>query len=115
MAKKLTRADSPLFVGVIADELVFSVGIRTLKEAVERAPFANPYNEKSGAYDKTVLITQPSTFARFFAAELQREREDGATPLDLFLDEMAEKTLEQGPLGVRDPRERKVAKAVGRG
>ena len=110
MAKKLTRADSPLHVELVNDQIVISIGVRVLKAGVELADFANIYNEAKRDWERSVLVTHPRSFARFFVEELQREREDGATPLDLFIDQVAEKTLEQGPLGVIDPRDRKAVR-----
>lgn len=88
----------PLAVKVIRGKFVIEIGIHTLAHAVAYADWANRWNDED--YVRTFAITDPVQFAEDVAYAMQREAEDGSTPLSDFLDKMAEAALDDGSIGV---------------
>ena len=89
-------ATRPLSVTVKDGELRISIGVNTLAHAVTYADWANPYEEQAGDYIRTFAIADAETFAKDVALAMQREEEDGSTPLSDFLDKMTEAAIEDG-------------------
>ena len=87
---------NPLSVKVKNGELRISIGVNTLAHAVTYADWANPYDEQTGDYIRTFAIADAETFAKDVALAMQREKEDGSTPLSYFLDKMTEAALDDG-------------------
>jgi hypothetical protein len=86
----------PLKVEVVRGRLVISVGIDTFAFAAE-----NCFHFFDG--DKqTVKVTDQQAFAEAVARELQKEAEDGTTPLHLMLDQAFVNAVEDGCDGVEE-------------
>lgn len=82
--------DQPLKIEIKNDQLVISVGISAFAFATQAAD-AWPDNE---------VIVDESQFAKDIVHELQREDEQGSTPLHFLFDSLAQKALEQGSIAV---------------
>lgn len=63
------------------------------------ADWSNPFDEQANDYIRTFAITDPEQFAGDVGYAMEREREDGSTPLSDFLDKMAEAALDDGSMG----------------
>lgn len=85
--------NAPLKVRIEKGQLVLSIGIETLAFAT--------MNGTSGYFDG-LKITNPRGFARDVVAELEREQEDGTTPVHAMIDAAAEAAAEQGSVHVAD-------------
>jgi hypothetical protein len=83
--------DDPLVVEVIGGRLVISIGVRTLAFSLtaDGGPIVHP-----------TRITDPLAFAREMVPELSREDEEGMTPVNVLLDQAAERAIENGADGV---------------
>jgi hypothetical protein len=97
--KKLKK-DYPLTVEIKDGQLKISVGIDTLAYSAEHSEYANPFDEKLYDYKQIFKITDPLQFAKDVKLILEREEEDGSTPLNLFLDKICESTFDDGSEGV---------------
>ena len=91
--------EQPMEVKVVGGMLVISIGINCLARALEASP--RFYNGESGEQD--LKVTDPEVFAREVARALQREEEDGSTPLHVLFDNAAESAIEDGCEGVKVP------------
>ena len=79
-------ADEPLEVVLAGDRLVISIGVNVLAFAV-------------GAGTQDFTITDAALAAREILRELQREEEDGTTPVHKLLDQAAFDAWENGGEG----------------
>jgi hypothetical protein len=98
-------ADQPLSCKIENDELVVRIGIDTLAEAAEyegREPFWR-YDEDFGNIVQDWKIVDNLGWAQDIVLELNKEKEDGSTPLTDLLDKMSENALDQGSLSVWSP------------
>lgn len=95
-------AETPLQVSIENDELVIRIGINVLKFGTEEMESNNPWDDQSGDFRRLYNITQPLEFAKDVKAELEREEEDGTTPLHLLLDRVCMDAIEQGSMAVED-------------
>lgn len=86
----------PLYVGVVDGVLVIQIGVETLAHATAFADWANPYNDEKKDYIRTFAITNALAFAKDVALAMEREEEDGSSPLTRFLDKAAEDALDEG-------------------
>ena len=91
-----------LEVTVKDGRLVISIGVQTLAHASAYADWANPFDEAADDYIRTFAIADAPQFAKDVVSAMLDEREDGATPLSLFLDKMAEAAINDGSLGMDD-------------
>jgi hypothetical protein len=82
-------------------KLIISIGVGTLAFAHEESQNNEHYNEETEEYEKIVSITDPKKFAEDIRYSMLNEREDGACPLTLFLDEMCQAAIDDGSLGVK--------------
>ena len=99
----MSGADQPLEAAIEGDQLVIRIGLDTLAWAAERCPkFRNEElvlqgkQEDLGPY---VIVENKLELARDGVRELEREEEDGSTPLHYLLDEAIEKAYEEGSTG----------------
>jgi hypothetical protein len=94
--------DQPLIVEIKDDEIVIRVGIDVVKWALEHHEDAQPYNEETGEYDQKWIVSDQLEFANDVRRSMDREEEDGTTPLIEFIDKMCIAALEDGSIGVED-------------
>jgi hypothetical protein len=92
----------PLKADVRDRKLVIEIGVETLAWAFEHSEGNNPYNENSGDFEREVSIADPDQFAEDVCVEINREGEDGSSPLTRFLDSMTDEAVNQGSLGIAD-------------
>ena len=92
----------PLSVKVDKGELVIRIGIKTLAFACERMDACNPYDEDLKDYKLLYRIVDPFAFAKDVKCELNKEEEDGSTPLTSLFDSVMLKAIENGNLGVEE-------------
>ena len=94
--------DAALQVFVVDGCVTIQIGIDTLVNAFNRAEFNNPYNDEAVDYIQKWKVDNPVKFAAGVIDEIEREGEDGSTPLTRFLDSMFEAALDQGCDGIED-------------
>jgi hypothetical protein len=82
--------------------VVIRIGVQTLAHAVTYAEWANPYDEEANDYIRTFAIEDEHEFAADVVRAMLAEREDGATPLTMFLDKMSEEAVNEGSLGLHE-------------
>lgn len=111
MAKPATKIDLPLRARLVGDVVEISIGAGTVAFAAEHLDTFNEYRPSVGrtpaGFVRSLHVVDPRAFARDVVAELNREREDGATPLSDLLDRCCEEAVNQGSPAVEDPTERK--------
>lgn len=92
--------DQVLNVEVTGGRLVISVGLDTLKTALEARPHGqiSYYDEEFDEHFFDV-ITDIDTFVAGILQVLHDEQEDGSTPVHRMLDEAAEHAIESGASG----------------
>lgn len=95
-------ADQVLTAEVRGGRLVISIGVNLLANALELGPELSHYDEATGEWSHP-KVTDAVVFAREIAIELEREEEDGTTPVHRMLDAAALKAIESGALGIRLP------------
>lgn len=71
--------NKPLTVEIKGDELRISIGINTLAYAVQMG----------GQWGSDFYVNEPAAFAKSIETELQREEEDGTTPVHRLFDTVA--------------------------
>lgn len=94
--------DEPLKVEVVKGRLVISIGVQTLAFAYTHSDLNNPYNEKTCEFQKLYEVTKPNDLAESVAMELNREEEDGTTPVHKMLDKVFEDVVENGGEGIEE-------------
>jgi hypothetical protein len=99
------RDGMPLRAEVKDGCLYIAIGEKTLAFAFENSDFNNPFDDALGDFEKTCHVSDPAQFAEDVCLELNREDEDGSTPLTRFLDSMMQEAFYQGSLGIHDPEE----------
>jgi len=98
-------ASQPLSAKIEGDELVIRIGIGTLAWAAEfegREPFWD-FNEERNKFVQLWKITDDLGWAEDVCREINREEEDGSSPLTNLLDKASEEALDQGSLSVWSP------------
>lgn len=90
--EQLSARNQGLLVELVDDRLVISIGIDALMLAVVAG---DDWDEDE------VTITSPDGFAQEIVAELEREEEDGTTPVHLLIDQAVQDALDAGSLSVR--------------
>lgn len=95
----LKDKNQPLKVKIIDDSLVIHIGIDTLAWAAENAPmwYSLGYLDKR-IHDSKVKVVDLKELAKDVALEINREREDGSTPLTNLLDDAILAAFEDGSL-----------------
>jgi len=97
--------NKPLKCGIEGDELVIRIGINTLKHAAEHCPKFYDYKkeEKSQKYIEGPyqIVEDAEELAQDIALVMQREEEDGSSPISDFLDNMILDAYEDGSIGFK--------------
>lgn len=78
------KSETPLTVEIKDECLSITVGVKTLAFAITHNP------------ELKLNVTDAKGFAQDVLHELQREQEDGTTPVHLLLDKAADEAAEQG-------------------
>jgi hypothetical protein len=92
--------DQPLEVKVERYRLVISIGLDTLAFAAEHSDDWNPYDETINNFSQRWKVNNKREFGKEVAQQLQRESEDGSTPLSRLLDKMNMAVVEDGGLSI---------------
>ncbi|MBY2992477.1 hypothetical protein HF272_13665 [Rhizobium leguminosarum] len=90
MKKPTTGAGKQLSVIVEDNQVKISIGLGLLAFAVQSAP-------SYAGWPDDWYIDDIRKFGKEFASALQREEEDGTTPIHRMFDKVALELLEQGP------------------
>jgi hypothetical protein len=93
---KQPNLDQPLQVTVIDGCFTIRVGIDRLKHATEHAEIFYDYEKHGARGAPYVKVTDRDELVKDIKREMQREREDGSTPLSDFLDEVTMAAYEDG-------------------
>ena len=86
----------PLTVKIEKDELVIRIGIGTLAFSADECPLF--YNGERDCSD--VKVIDPPEWAKDVLRELEREEEDGSTPVTELIDKAMSDAVDQGSLAV---------------
>ena len=92
------KDDVPLRCEVVNGAIEFTIGAKVLAHATNISPNLYDAENDRGQY----RVTDPSAFAKEVARELDRESEDGSTPLTRLLDTVIEEAINQGAEGVEE-------------
>lgn len=84
----MSKANEPLKIEVADGRLVISIGVSTLAYAAAHSP---EFDCEDGSL---LAVKDEEQFARHTACELEREEEDGTTPVHRILDEAAGRAAE---------------------
>jgi hypothetical protein len=88
--------NTPLRCRVVGSVLTIEIGVDTLKKAAERhESFWQPETDKYA-----VVVSNATQFAKDVRDELNREEEDGSTPLHILLDKAIEEAANNGSEGL---------------
>ena len=89
-------AKTPLKVRITGGVLTISIGVETLKYVAEHhEEFWQPQTDKYA-----LVVSNVNQFAKDVRNELEREEEDGSTPVHLMLDKAIYQAVEQGSEGI---------------
>lgn len=94
--------DAPLTVSIRDGQLRITVGIDTIKYAVEIDPSLSRYDDETGDFIEPTL-TDIDTFVVGMQRALEREDEQGSTLVHQILDQAALWAIEQGAEGIELP------------
>jgi len=100
---KLANSDKPLEVTVKNGVLSISIGVSTLAFSLEHGNDFLTYDA-----DPKWKVTSDGAFAVDVKRELEREQEDGTTPVHLLLDGAMQSAIEQGSAYVDETEEAKI-------
>jgi len=89
--------DTPLTVNIEGENLVIRIGLECLAFGAENCPEPFFWDERGRP---RVKIFDRVAWAKEILRQLCHEEEDGATPVDTLLDDMAMKAIEDGAQGV---------------
>ena len=100
LPKDMNPVDSPLQVRLEKGQLIISIGINTMADSV----FRSPTLEQA---DYNYRVTDAEQFTKDLINAMEVESEDGDTPLNHFLDDMAMAAIDEGspavePLTLKD-------------
>jgi hypothetical protein len=96
------QADLPLVCRREGEQLVIRIGIGTLAFAAEHCEKFYDYDKHASTGPPYVKVIDKGELCNDTIRELSREREDGATPLCLLLDECTEAARDDGSLAFAD-------------
>src|SRR5690606_36345212 len=92
----------PLEVNIEDDELVIRIGIDTLAFSAEHCPSFFEYDKHASTGPPYCKIVDNMELAKDIRRELQREEENGTTPLHILLDECLVSARDDGSLAFED-------------
>lgn len=90
----------PLRAEIVGRTLSITIGEETLAFAFENNEDNNPFNIRTNDFELMYRVVDSKVFAEDVIAEINREGEDGTTPLTRFLDDMMMAAVENGSLGI---------------
>lgn len=96
-------ADKYLTYEVVDDELVVRIGIDTLAFAADHSDLFNPFDEDKNDFVQRWKVIDNLEWAKDVVREINREEEDGSSPLTNLLDKASENALDQGSIAVWGP------------
>lgn len=97
----MDKRSTPLTARVEGDELVIRVGVDQLAHAIISADAFHGFSVEADAYVRDFAISGPMGFAKDVVRAMQKESEDGSTPLTRFLDEVAGTAMDDGARGIK--------------
>lgn len=89
-------AKQPLEVTVSNKVLRISIGVDILASAFDFSEFAKQFSSDLGEEVQLFKVEDPVAFAKDVKNELEREEEDGTTPVHKLLDAACEAAVENG-------------------
>lgn len=89
--------NTPLTVAIEGENLVIRIGLECLAFGAENCPDPFFWDEQGR---RRVKIFDRAVWAKEMLRQLCHEEEDGTTPVDTLLDDMAMKAIEDGAQGV---------------
>ena len=92
------KDDVPLRCEVVNGAIEFTIGAKILAHATNISPNLYDHENDRGQY----RVADPAAFAKDVARELNRESEDGSTPLTRLLDSVIEEAINQGAEGIEE-------------
>ena len=97
--------DRHLTTQIADDEMQIAVGIAGLAFAADHSDTFNPFDPEKCTWVQRLKVTNPAQFTIEILRAMNREGEDGSTPLTRFLDQMVVAALEDGAEGVEEIRQ----------
>jgi hypothetical protein len=97
-----SNADAPLQVALQHACLVISMGIERLAYCFEEAEGNQVHDDATGDFHKDFTVSDPVQFAKDVIRAMNDESETGATPLNMFIEKMANAAAEDGSLGITE-------------
>jgi hypothetical protein len=91
---------SGLEVTIVDGVLTITVGIETIRHAIQLHPSLEVYDEETGDFIAPE-VTDIDKFAAQIKVELKSESEDGTTPVHRMLDQAAMSAIENGAEGIK--------------
>ena len=92
--------DSPLKTEIKDDKLIISIGIDTLAFCAEHCP--ELYNDETNPEPPFIKVADNLELAKDVMYMINKEEEDGTTPLHILLDEAIIAAIEDGSLAFDD-------------
>jgi hypothetical protein len=92
------------------DKIVITLHAETLQHAIEGVDSLYEFDAEHEKFHYPI-VTDPEVFLKEVAAELNREKEDGTTPIHELFDQMFINAVEAGTLGVVCPFEEEYEEA----
>jgi hypothetical protein len=108
---RLRKKDTPLTIKIENGLFTIQIGIDTLAWAFDHLDSNNPYKEigpedefgdRDWDFVQEYKVVDSEEFAKDVARIMQREEEDGSTPLSNFLDKMCNAAVDYGSIGVEE-------------
>ena len=93
-----SKDDVPLRCELVNGSIEFNIGAKILAHATNVCPDLWDAENDRGQFK----VTDHAVFAKEVVRELNREQEDGSTPLTRLLDQMIEEAINQGAEGIEE-------------
>lgn len=95
-------AEQPLVVAIENEQLVIRVGVNVIAFVAEKSEKFQEYNMRTGQYDSLYRVADAAQLASDVVRALNKEQEDGTTPVHLLLDEAIEQAADDGSMGFHE-------------
>jgi len=92
--------NQPLKVSIEGDELVIRIGLETLEIATENCP--EFFDDEKRPYPPYLKVEDSYVWALEIVSQLEKEQEDGTTPVHLLLDQAMFDAWEDGRFGLKE-------------